>query len=219
MAKYSPFALALVFLLAPLGEASTIQLYTSVSDTGVDADLDSFNGGTFVVSPTPSAPSGFPFDLDDNTTQIFPGNPEVLDGLDNDQDGVIDGSVGVTSINALPDLILNEGDSFTADWIVNGIDSLPLVFLQAFPDGATYTESLTDTLEITATVGWTAQPGDAGQSYLFRVDGPDDDEFTVSVVPEPSTLVLGLVGCIALGAIGWSRRGAVRSWFRRRHRH
>jgi hypothetical protein len=72
------------------------------------------------------------------------------------------GALPATSINALPDLVLNEGQSFSADWTISGIDSLANVHLRAFADGATYSESVTDTLEITATVGWTTQVGDAG---------------------------------------------------------
>jgi PEP-CTERM motif len=206
--KFSLFVCALVLLVAPVTEAATQQLYTAVVDAGVDLDADLFNGFTFSSSTTPSAAPGFPFgfDFDDTNPSIHPGAADNVDGLDNDQDGVIDGSVGATSINALPDIVLAEGQSFSADWIITGINaSLIGVFLQAGAAGATYSDSVTDTLEVTATVGWTAQVGDVGQTYLFRINAPDIDEFTVTVVPEPSSLLLGLFGCAALAMCGWQR--------------
>lgn len=191
----------LVLLVAPVTEAATLQLYTAVVDAGMDMDGDGFNGFTLSSSTTPSAAPGFSigFDFDDNNPSIRPGATDIVDGLDNDQDGVVDGSRGATGINALPDIVLAEGQSFSADWIITGINaSLVGVFLQAGADGATYSDSVTDTLEVTATVGWTAQVGDAGQTYLFRINAPDIDEFTVTVVPEPSALVLVCLAAAAL---------------------
>jgi hypothetical protein len=206
--KVSFFMCGLVLLVAPVTEAATLQHYTAVVNSGVDLDADGFNGFTLSSSTTPSAAPGFSigFDFNDINLSVRPGAADIVDGLDNDQDGVIDGSTGATSINALPDIVLAEGQSFSADWIITGINaSLIGVFLQAGAAGATYSDSVTDTLEVTATVGWTAQVGDAGQTYLFRINAPDIDEFTVTVVPEPSSLLLGLFGCAALALCGWQR--------------
>jgi hypothetical protein len=164
-----------------------------------DQDADSFPGHPdFVATPH----FELPVDFNDINQLIHPGafdNTGVPNGLDDDQDGVIDGAyTSGLAFAALSDLTINPGDSISRTLGITGANSPEAAHIQAFPSGTTFNAA-------SRQVSWTSEVTDAGQSFLFSFDAVAGGtiiqrQFTVQVVPEPAAALFLGGGWMALVA-------------------
>ena len=130
-----------------------------------DADADGFvNPDSEILSCTPpdfGVIVNFGFDCDDNSAEAFPDNPEVLDGLDNDCNGLIDDGLDTTP----PVITLIGADTITLEV---GIDTYTEQGATVTDNDPAYSESVSISgMADTNTVGtymvyYIAPPGAAG---------------------------------------------------------
>ncbi|MEZ5385317.1 MAG: PEP-CTERM sorting domain-containing protein [Prosthecobacter sp.] len=191
-----------VLFSASLANAASVQLYYDYDVE--DLDTDGYLGGSVITAlPTYEIPT----DYNDINPFVNPGafdNPTVgnENGMDEDQDGIIDGVfVGPLTFAALGGLQVAAGEGFDLTLDISGIDSSQSIFLQAFASGTVFNP-------VTRHLSWTSQADDAGQTFEFSVVASAlsgattiQRQFSVSVaaVPEPTIsafLGFGLAGLV-----------------------
>ena len=146
-----------------------------------------------------------PEDFNDIDPRIHPGasdNPGSPNGIDDNQDGIIDGSyAGGLTFAAISNFTIAPGDSIALTLSMSGVNSPEAAHMQAFASNTSFNPA-------TRAVSWTSDLGDANQSFLFSFaavgGGAGGDviqrQFTVQVVPEPGAVALLAAGCIFMFA-------------------